>query len=51
MLNNYFLSVFMRENQTTMPAADQVFPDEDNNKFGDVLITRQVVQDEIDRLK
>lgn len=51
MLNDYFLSVFTQENLTTIPERVQVYEGEDNDKLRDVTITRQVVQDEIGRLK
>ncbi len=51
LLNDYFLSVFTRENQDTIPAGEEVFHGEDNEKLRDVIITRQVVQKEIEKLK
>ncbi|WP_435350965.1 hypothetical protein, partial [Klebsiella pneumoniae] len=51
LLNDYFLSVFTRENQDTIPAGEEVFQGEDNEKLRDVIITRQVVQKEIENLK
>ncbi len=50
LLNDYFLSVFTRENQDTIPVGE-VFQGEDNEKLRDVIITRQVVQKEIEKLK
>ncbi len=47
----YFLSVFTRENKGTIPAGDEVFQGEDNEKLRDLIITRQVVQKEIEKLK
>ncbi len=32
LLNDYFLSVFTRENQDTIPAGEEVFQGEDNEK-------------------
>ncbi len=43
LLNDYFLSVFTRENQDTIAG-------EDDEKLRDVIITRQVVQKEIEKL-
>ncbi len=51
LLNYYFLSVFMRANQDTIPAGEEVFHGEDNEKLKDVIITRQVVQKEIENSK
>ena len=51
LLNDYFLSVFTRENQDTIPVREEVFQGEDNEKLRDVIITRQVVQKEIEKLK
>ncbi len=47
--NDYFLSVFTRENQDTIPV--EVFQGEDNEKLNEVIITGQVVQEEIEKLK
>ncbi len=44
LLNDYFSSVFTRENQYTIPAGDEVFQGKDNEKLRDVIIARQVVQ-------
>ncbi len=49
-LNEYFSSVFTRENQDTIPVGEEVFQGEDNEKLRDVIITRQVVQKEILKL-
>ncbi len=43
LLNDYFSSVFTRENQDTIPAGEEVFHGEDNEKLRDIIITRQVV--------
>ncbi len=51
LLNNYSLSVFTRENQDTIPVGEKVFQGEDNEKLRDVIITRQAVQKEIEKLK
>ncbi len=51
MMNEYFLSVFMQENLTSITERVQVYEGEENGKLRDVIITRQVVQDEIGRLK
>ncbi len=51
LLNDYFLSVFNRENQDTIPLGKEVFRGEENDKLRDVIITRQVVQKEIEKLK
>ena len=51
LLNDYFLLVFTRENQDTIPVREEVFQGEDNEKLRDVIITRQVVQKEIEKLK
>ncbi len=51
LLNNYFLSVFTQENLSTLPEGVQVYEGNDNDRLRDVTITRQVVLEEIDRLK
>ncbi len=51
LLNDYFLSVLTKKNQDTIPAGEEVFQGEDNEKLRDIIITRQVVQKEIERLK
>ncbi len=48
-LNDYFSSVFTRENQDTIPAGEEVFQGEDDEKLRDIIITRQVVQKEIEK--
>ncbi len=50
LLNDYFLSVFTREKQDTIPEGE-VFQGEDNEKLRDVTITREVVQKEVEKLK
>ncbi len=50
LLNDYFLKVFTRENQDTIPVRE-VFQGEDNEKLRDVIITRQGVLKEIEKLK
>ncbi len=50
-MNISFLSVFTQENLTTIPERVQVHEGEENDKLRDVIITRQVVQDEISRLR
>ncbi len=44
LLNDYFLSVFTTENQDTVPAREEVFQGENNEKQRDVIINRQGVQ-------
>ncbi len=39
LLNEYFLSVFTRENQETIPTGEEVFQGEDNENLKDVIIT------------
>ncbi len=51
LLNDYFLSVFASENQETIPTGEEVFQGKDNWKLKDVIITRQVFQKEIKKLK
>ncbi len=51
MLNDYFLSIFTKENLATLPDRVQVYEGEDKEKLRDVLSTRPVVQDEIGRWK
>ncbi len=43
LLNDYFSSVFTRENPDTIPVGEEVLKGEDNEKLRDVIITRQVV--------
>lgn len=50
-MNEYFLSVFTHENQTLIPEADQAFKREEAEKLRDVIIPRETVLEEIDRLK
>ncbi len=49
LLNDYFSSVFTRENQDTIPTGEEVLNSADNEKLRDVIITRQVVQKEIEK--
>ncbi len=49
-LKDYFLSVFTRENQDTIPA-EEVYQGEDNEKLRDLIITRHIVQKDIEKLK
>ncbi len=43
---------FLRlKNQDTIPAGEEVFQGEDNKKLSDVIITRQVVKKETEKLK
>ncbi len=51
MMNDDFLSVFKQENLTTILERVQVYEGEENDKLRDVIITRQVVQDEISWVK
>ncbi len=51
LLNDYFLSVFTRENQDTIPTGEEVFQGEYNDQLRDLIITRQLVQKEIQKLK
>ncbi len=51
LLNKYFLSVFTQENLSTLPEGVQVYKGNDNDMLKDVTITRQIVQEEIDKLK
>ncbi len=40
LLNDYFLSVYTRENQDTIPVGEEVFQGDENEKLRDVIITR-----------
>ncbi len=51
LLNNYFRSVFTQENLSTLPEGVQVYEGNDNDRLRDVTITRQIIQEEIDKLK
>ncbi len=51
LLNNYFLSVFTQENLSTLPEGVQVYEGNDNDRLSDGTVTRQIVQEEIDKLK
>lgn len=52
MLNNYFLSIFIQENLATILDGVQVlYQGKDNDKLRDVIITWQVVPDEIAKVK
>ncbi len=51
LLNNYFLSVFTQENLSTLPEGVHVYEGNDNDSLRDVTITRQIEQEEIDRLQ
>ncbi len=49
LFNDYFLLVFTRENQDTMPTGEEVFQEEDNEKLRDAIMTRHVVQKETEK--
>ncbi len=51
LLNDYFLSVFTRENLDAIPTGEEVFQAENIQKLRDVIVTWQVVQKEIKKLK
>ncbi len=51
LLNNYFLSVFTQQNLSSLPEGVQVYEGNDNDRLRDVTITRQIVLEEIDKLK
>ena len=50
-LNDYFLSVFTHENLTTLPGADQVFKEREDERLTNIDITSQQVIQEINKLK
>ena len=50
-LNQYFLSVFMQENLTTVFEADQVFREREDQRLTNINITSQQVFQEIDKLR
>ncbi len=50
-LNDYYSSVFAKENQNRIPAVEEVFQGEYNEKLWAVIITRLVLQKEIEKLK
>ncbi len=51
LLDNYFLSVYAKEDRTTIPERVQVYEGGVGDELRDIIITSQVVQDEIDKLK
>ena len=51
LLHDYFLSVFTKEIQDTIPAGEEVFQGEDDEKLRDIVTTRQVVEKEIEKIK
>ena len=50
-LNEYFLTVFTQENMQEMPVSEQMFRANDNEKLIDIFINKEIVEQEIDRLK
>ena len=42
-LNDYFLSVFTKEDKHIVPVCEQIFRGEENEKLNDVEITRELV--------
>ena len=51
MLNEYFLSVFTKENFESVPQVTQVFKGREDEKLKDVIIAREDILKEIDKLK
>ena len=50
-MNEYFLTVFTKETLHSMPGCEQVFRGEGGEKLIDIPITKEIVEQEIDRLK
>ena len=50
-MNEYFLTVFTQETVQDVPEAEQVFNGEENDKLVDIIITKDIVEQEIDKLK
>ena len=50
-LNDYFLSVFTKEDKNIAPVCEQIFREEESEKLIDVEVTRELVVREIDKMK
>ena len=50
-MNDYFLTVFTQETLQDMPESEQVFNGEENELLTDITITKEIVEQEIDKLK
>ena len=50
-LNDYFLSVFTKEDKNIVPVCLQIFRGEESEKLIDVEVTRELVVREIDKMK
>ncbi len=51
LLNDYFLAVFTQDDQTNIPDKVQIYEGGDDDKLGGLNMTKQVVQNDIDKLK
>jgi len=51
LLNDYFASVFTKENTTDLPAVKSVYTGEENEKLCNFLISPQMVLDKLKKLK
>ena len=51
LLNEYFLSVFTKENVDNIPQATPAFKGREDEKLKDILISREIILKEIDKLK
>ena len=50
-MNEYFLTVFTQENLHDKPDSEQIFVAEESEKLIDIPITKEMIEQEIDRLK
>ena len=50
-LNDYFLSVFTKEDKNIVPICEQIFSGKESEKLIDVEVTREFVVREIDNMK
>ena len=51
MLNDFFLSVFTQEDTLNIPEVSMIFRGNDEEKLKDILITKEIVTKEIDKIK
>ncbi len=50
-MSDYFFIVFAQENMQDLPNSDKIFRVEENEKLTDITITKEIVEQEIDKLK